>query len=150
MVIERMNDSECRGVLERALVGRLGCAMDGQPYVVPVYLAYEDDCVYVFSTFGKKIEWMRANPRVCLQVDEGSGQSGWMSVVANGRYEELPEPEFTSERAHARKLLEKRHRWWLNALAERRLEANDVSIDPMFFRIHIDSMSGLAAMGDDK
>ena len=28
-----------------------------------------------FSTFGKKIEWIRANPKVCIQVDEIADQS---------------------------------------------------------------------------
>jgi len=29
----------------------------------------------VFSTFGKKIEWMRANPKVRIQIDEIADQS---------------------------------------------------------------------------
>ena len=148
MVIKRIGDAECRGVLERAYIGRLGCAQADQPYVVPIYFAYEDDFIYMFSTFGKKIKWMRENPKVCVQVDEVSGQAQWQSVIANGTYQELPEPEFTSERAHARKLLEKRHRWWLNALAERRMDSADDFIDPLFCRIRVESMSGLAASDD--
>jgi nitroimidazol reductase NimA-like FMN-containing flavoprotein (pyridoxamine 5'-phosphate oxidase superfamily) len=66
-----------------------------------------------------------------------------VSVIANGRYEELPEPQFTQERAHARKLLEKRHDWWLNAMAERRMSSPDQSVEPIFFRIHVDSVTGL-------
>jgi len=148
MIINRITDLECHAVLERASLGRLGCSLNDQPYVVPVYLACEADYVYVFSTFGKKIKWMRSNPRVCVQVDEPTGGPGWVSVVANGQYQELPEPEFARERAHARKLLEQRHRWWLNALAERRIESSDESIAPLFFRIHVESVSGLSASGD--
>ncbi len=148
MVIKRMGDAECRGVLERAYVGRLGCAQADQPYVVPIYLTYEDDFIYVFSTFGKKVKWMRENPKVCVQVDEISGQAQWQSVIANGTYQELPEPDLAGERAHARKLLEKRHRWWLNAMAERRMDSDNDFIDPLFFRIRVESMSGLAALDD--
>jgi uncharacterized protein len=86
---------------------------------------------------------MRQNPKVCVQVDEITNQSEWVSVIANGAYEELPGPADSAERTHARRLLEKQHR--LNALAERRAKVEDLLIDPLFFRIHADSMSGLRA-----
>jgi nitroimidazol reductase NimA-like FMN-containing flavoprotein (pyridoxamine 5'-phosphate oxidase superfamily) len=85
------------------------------------------------------------NPKVCLQVDEIRGEGQWASVIITGYYRELPEPQYADERAHARKLLEKRHQWWLNALAERLMRSSDPLIDPLFFRIEIDSMTGLRA-----
>jgi hypothetical protein len=48
---------------------------------------------------------MRTNPKVCIQIDEIANQSEWLSVIINGSYQELPEPQYTDERAHARKLL---------------------------------------------
>jgi hypothetical protein len=105
MVITEMNEEECGAFLTSASLGRLGCSLDNQPYVVPIYFAYEPAYIYVLSTFGQKTEWMRANPRVCLEVDEIKDQSQWVSVIANGRYEELPEPQYTAEREHARKRL---------------------------------------------
>lgn len=143
MTIDEMTEKECLEILQRASVGRLGCAMDNQPYVVPIYLAYEPGFIYVFSTYGKKIEWMRANPKVCVEIDEVKSQTEWLSVLAIGLFEELPEPQFEMERAHAREFLQKRHHWWLNALAERRKSEPDESIMPLFFRIHIQSVTGL-------
>ena len=70
-----MTEHECHEFLERASFGRLRCSLGDQPYIVSVCLAYESDCIYVFSTFGKKIEWMRANPKVCIQIDEIADQS---------------------------------------------------------------------------
>jgi nitroimidazol reductase NimA-like FMN-containing flavoprotein (pyridoxamine 5'-phosphate oxidase superfamily) len=145
MIINEMTEKECRAVLSRGSFGRIGCCLDNQPYVVPIYFAYEPDYIYVLSTLGQKIEWMRANPKVCIQVDEIESQSQWVSVIANGIYEELPEPKFSTERAHARSLLQKQHLWWLNALAERQTKPNAVLIEPLFFRIHTDSMTGLHA-----
>lgn len=145
MQIDELNETECRAVLARASLARLGCCLDDQPYVVPVFIACEGDHIYVFSTFGKKIKWMRANPKVCVQVDESKGQSDWASVIVYGEYQELPEPQFTDERDHARRLLEKRHQWWLNALAERRNQLSDQEIKPIFFRIRAQSMTGLRA-----
>ena len=148
MMINEITGEECREVLARGSIGRLGCSLDNQPYVVPICFAYEHDYFYVFSTFGQKIEWMRANPKVCVQVDEIVNQSQWVSVIANGTYEELREPQYLVESTHARQLLEKRHRWWLNALAERRARGNDLLIDPLFFRIHTDSVTGLRALAE--
>jgi nitroimidazol reductase NimA-like FMN-containing flavoprotein (pyridoxamine 5'-phosphate oxidase superfamily) len=74
-----------------------------------------------------------------------AGQSQWMSVIVNGHYEELLEPRYASERKHARELLEKRSQWWLNTFAERQLKLGDKLIEPLFFRICIDSITGLRA-----
>jgi len=147
MVITQMSEEECRAFLASSSLGRLGCSLDNQPYVVPIYFAYEPDFIYVLSTLGQKNEWMRANPKVCLEVDEISNQSEWISVIAVGRYQELPEPQFTAEREHARTLLGKRELWWQNALGERQLRLGDHAIAPLFFRIHIDSITGLRATG---
>jgi uncharacterized protein len=148
MVINEMTQKECGGFLASASLGRLGCSLDNQPYVVPINFVYEPDYIYVLSTFGQKTEWMRANPKVCLEVDEITNQSQWISVIANGHYQELPEPQYTVEREHGRKLLGKRYHWWQSALAERQLKLGDDSIAPFFFRIHIDSMTGLRAIGE--
>ncbi len=148
MIINEMTQDECGAFLTSASFGRLGCSLDDQPYVVPIYFVYEPDNIYVFSTFGQKTEWMRANPKVCLQVDEITNQAQWRSVIASGRYQELPEPQYTAEREHARSLLEKHCQWWQNALGERQLRLGNRSIAPLFFRIHIDSMTGLRAIAD--
>ncbi len=143
MAIKEMTQAECRAFLMRAHIGRLACALDDQPYVVPVSVVCEDDFIYSFSTIGQKIQWMRKNPKVCVELDELVAQSRWFSVVATGVYQELREPQFESERAHARKLLDQKTRWWLNALAERQIKSEDELIDPLFFRIRIESLSGL-------
>ncbi len=143
MEMKELSPKECHAILQRAETGRLGCSFENQPYIVPVSIACDDDSIYVFATFGQKIKWMRANPKVCLQVDEIKDHSRWSSVVAYGRYQELPEPQFKQQREHARKLLQQRHDWWLNAVAERRIATKDVSVEPMFFRIQIDSVTGL-------
>ena len=143
MEINEMTAEECSAFLERASVGRLGCSFENQPYVVPINLAYDNGYLYVFSTFGQKVKWMRANPKVCVQADEMQSQSEWVSVIAYGEYEELPEPRYTAERHRASTLLGKRYHWWLNALGQRQMREGDTPIEPLFFRIRIQSMSGL-------
>ena len=104
-----MTKQECREVLAQVSFGRLACSLRDQPYVVPVCLAYEPDDIYVFSTPGKKIEWMWVNPRGCIQVDEIADQSRWASVTVTGWYEELHEIQYAAEREHAPAIREKRH-----------------------------------------
>ena len=102
MVIREMSEGECRKVLARARLARLACARENQPYVVPVYLAYEvTGCLYGFTTPGQKVEWMRTNPLVCVEVDEIATYDQWVSVIVFGRYEELPETP-ASKGAHLR------------------------------------------------
>src|SRR4029078_8159149 len=98
MLICEMTEEECRQALERLSFGRLGCARDNQPYVVPIYFAYDGRHVYAFSTPGQKIDWMSSNPLVCLETDERKSQDQWVSVVVSGRYEELPDtPELAAD-----------------------------------------------------
>src|ERR1019366_5161291 len=92
MVIREMSREECLRVLAKAKLARLACAHENQPYVVPVYLAYDkaSECLYGFTTPGQKVEWMRTNPLVCVEVDEIAADDQWLSIIAFGRYEELP------------------------------------------------------------
>jgi uncharacterized protein len=150
MEINQMKAEECNAFLERVSVGRLACSFENQPYVVPIYFAYEKGYLYVFSTLGQKVKWMRANPKVCVQADEIQNQSEWVSVIVDGESQELAQPQYTAERQHATSLLAKQYQWWLNALGERQLRVGDKAIEPLFFRIRIHSISGLRATDEKK
>ena len=140
------SQEECVELLNRVSIGRLGCCLDDQPYIVPVCFSYEPDCIYIFSTLGKKIKWMRKNPKVCLQADEIGNRSSWSSVIVTGAYLELNDSEYAAQREHALEQLGQHSEWWRTPLAERREQTNDLSIESVFFRIDIESMSGLHAM----
>jgi uncharacterized protein len=148
MRIVEISPSECKELLGRVSVGRLACALENQPYVVPVCFSYEPECLYVFSTLGRKIKWMRQNPKVCLQADEIRDHSNWTSVVVNGTYLELSEPQYTVEKQRARKRLVKISDWWQTPLAARREQTSDLAIEPVFFRIDIASMTGLHGLAE--
>ena len=91
MIIRTLSTPECTAVLGANRLARLACAKDGRPYVVPIHYAYDHNYLYAFSMPGKKIEWMRANPLVSVQVDDRGEGPSWRSVVLDGRYEELPD-----------------------------------------------------------
>ena len=74
-------------------VGRVGCHVDGETYVVPVIYGWDTECIYVYTTEGKKVDMMRENPRVCFEIDEYRSDGGWRSVIAHGVFEELVEED---------------------------------------------------------
>lgn len=88
-MIGLLSRDEIEDMLRRHHVGRLACTVNDRPYVVPINYAYDGGCVYACSALGRKIETMREQPLVCIQVDEIDGPSDWRSVVGEGVYEEL-------------------------------------------------------------
>lgn len=150
MFIHNMTEAECRFALKHASVGRIACARHSQPYVVPIYFAYDDDHLYAVSTIGQKIEWMRANPLVCVEIDDVTSPEDWMSVLVFGRYEELPDlPEYKSAREQALALLQRRSaRWWEPACVSEEHRNGSHSCMPVAYRIHIERISGRQAMPD--
>jgi uncharacterized protein len=147
MLIHELTEKECRQILARTSLGRLACAKDDQPYVVPIYFAMDGDDLYSFATVGRKIEWMRANPKVCLEVDDISDQFHWTTVVALGRYDELTHStvhEAIKSRAQA--LFRKRPEWWLPGAAK--TPTRPEGQVPVIFRIRIEHLSGRRAARD--
>jgi nitroimidazol reductase NimA-like FMN-containing flavoprotein (pyridoxamine 5'-phosphate oxidase superfamily) len=144
MLIREMTEAECRHLLERAHFGRLACAQDNQPYVVPIYFAYDGQFIYGFSTPGQKIEWMRSNPLICLEMEERMERDQWTSVVVFGRYQELPDrPEFAAHRVRAHEALQKQATWWAYAaIPGAEWQRKQAPFTPIFYRIHITKLTG--------
>ncbi|HKA21632.1 MAG TPA: pyridoxamine 5'-phosphate oxidase family protein [Blastocatellia bacterium] len=143
MLVTRMKREECNRFLAKNGLARLACEMDGQPYVVPVYLISDGRFLFGFATMGFKIDCMRANPRVCVEFDEIKNPNQWVSVVVFGDYEELPDmPEYRASRNHALDLLKKRAMWWEPASVA---VENSKPISPIFYRITIDRITGRRA-----
>jgi nitroimidazol reductase NimA-like FMN-containing flavoprotein (pyridoxamine 5'-phosphate oxidase superfamily) len=78
-------------LLATSLIGRIACATpEGRPYLVPMGYGYDGDAIYAIGFPGRKIALMRAQPLVVFEVDRGSAEDEWESVVAEGTFEELP------------------------------------------------------------
>ncbi|QPC91636.1 pyridoxamine 5'-phosphate oxidase family protein [Mesorhizobium sp. INR15] len=141
MRIETLSRNVCSDVLSRNHTARLACAKDGQPYVVPISYGFSGNQIYAFSTVGKKIEWMRANPLVAVEVFEADGERGWRTVVVDGRFEELtPGPYYDKDSDFAWKLLKKHANWWEPGSIDAEGEAPSKSY--VYYRIQIVTMTG--------
>jgi nitroimidazol reductase NimA-like FMN-containing flavoprotein (pyridoxamine 5'-phosphate oxidase superfamily) len=149
MVIREMTWHESLTTLASARLARLACASENQPYVVPLYLLYHDPFLYGFTTPGQKVEWLRANPRVCVLFDDIQNCDHWTSVIIIGRYEELPDsPEWGPERLRAYELLQQNVDWWEPGAAARGPHSSIHPSQAIYFRIHIDRITGRRAAPD--
>ena len=99
-------------LLERAPVGRLAVTTPEGPYIVPVNFVFLEGRLYFHSgPAGRKMEALRADPRVCFMVDEIGPQVLWKqgcgisqiyrSVVCFGK------AEFVEEQGEKKAVLEK-------------------------------------------
>jgi len=87
---------EIEKLLQKEVVGRLGCSDGKQVYVVPISYHYDGEYVYCHTHEGLKVDIMRRQPVVCFEVDKLHNMGNWQSVVAHGRYEELTDPGLRS------------------------------------------------------
>ena len=143
MVIREMTRQEMLDLLTRVRLGRLACARANQPYVIPIFFAYHENSLYCASTIGQKIEWLRDNPLVAVEVDEIDNPQQWASVIVSGRYEEFEDrPETWDQRQLAWALLQKHELWWEPSYAETVLGGEKRPMAPLYFRIHIGRMTG--------
>jgi nitroimidazol reductase NimA-like FMN-containing flavoprotein (pyridoxamine 5'-phosphate oxidase superfamily) len=152
MFIHEMSEAQCRGELGRAHFGRLACARNNQPYILPMNFAIDGEYLYLygFTTLGQKIEWMRANPRVCFEIDNVATHNQWVSVIVTGSYEELRDtPEFEGARQRAYDHLQKRVMWWEPAYVSQEHRDHPHSLTPIFFRIRIKKITGHRANADE-
>ena len=114
MLIHELSERDCFEVLGRGTLGRLGCARHDQPYVVPIHFSFDLDrrCLYAFSAIGQKIEWMRDNPQVCLEVEEIADSHQWTTVVVLGTPETAKCATAQHLEAVALAQLMNQHRWY--------------------------------------
>ncbi len=150
MEVRELTRNECTTLMTHNHVAHLACASSAQqPYIVPIYVAYDADeeILYGFSTSGQKIEFLRSNPRACVEIDEIDAKGErWSSVIIQGHFEELSDsPEHEAARKRAYELLKRHASWWVPAYLrtpEEKARNQTNSLEPIYFRITIDDLSG--------
>jgi nitroimidazol reductase NimA-like FMN-containing flavoprotein (pyridoxamine 5'-phosphate oxidase superfamily) len=140
MVIHEMPPDECRQMLARIRLARLACARNNQPYVVPIHVDLDGGFLYAYATLGQKIEWMRENPLVCVEMDELTSHGQWATLIVFGKYEELPKTaEHQAARDVAEKLFQQHPMWWQPASVP---VGSATQRMPIVFRIAVDQVTG--------
>jgi len=99
------NNAECERILDSHDVGLLVMCREGEPYAVPMNHAYHDGKLYFHcATTGKKLDMIRANPRVSYVVNRETGEppaaeksrmchGDWESVIVCGSARVIEDPE---------------------------------------------------------
>jgi nitroimidazol reductase NimA-like FMN-containing flavoprotein (pyridoxamine 5'-phosphate oxidase superfamily) len=101
-MIGKLSDAQIEEVLKRNVLGHLGCNDGFNTYVYPINFLFDGQFIICHSQLGEKIQVMRQNKRVCLQVDEIKNELNWKSVMVLGEFQEL---EDERNRYYAMKLL---------------------------------------------
>ncbi len=88
-----LNHLEIEDVLNKQIVGHIGCHANDITYIVPISYAYDGTYIYGYTFEGMKLTMMRSNPNVCFQVDNLKNLANWQSVITWGKFEELANGE---------------------------------------------------------
>lgn len=135
--MKALAEKKAVNLLNTAKVGRLGCVVNGEPYVVPINYLFENGSIYSHSLPGRKIEALRVHPRACLQVDEIEDDFNWRCAIAYGNFEEIRLP--SERRTILGKLLA---RFPLLTPVESTMAQDAGAPDSVVFRIRVDRITG--------
>lgn len=80
---------QCLEVLKEGHYGHLAYCLGDQPFVVPVTCVFYEGALYSYTQEGHKIDVMRKNPQVCLQMENVKNGHEWQSVACQGTFEEV-------------------------------------------------------------
>lgn len=138
-MINTISDEQARELLRSARIGRLGCIVNGEPYIVPINFTFEDNSLYSHSLPGTKITALKENPRACVQVDEIKSDLSWSSVLVFGNFEEIVKPNERKEILS--KLLK---RFALLTPVESAIAQDGTPLEVIIYRIRIDRITGVS------
>ena len=142
-IVREMWDTECYNLVRTEQVGRLACSRDNQPYIVPIRSAHSENSIFSFSMPGKKIEIMRSNPRVCVEIDHLSDTQHWKCVIIEGVFRGLPSKE---ERQHAWGLHQVRNDWWEPGALKPGPQPLATQRSHLYYKIEIENLMGREAV----
>ena len=138
-MMKMLSENEARKLFQLARVARLGCIVNGDPYVVPINFHFEDDCLYSHSLPGLKISGLREHSRACVQVDDIENDLHWRSAIAYGNFEEIAKPH---ERADVLSKLLKN--FPMLTPVESAIAIDGAAPAIVVFRIRIDRFTGVS------
>ena len=138
-MMKTLSAGEALHLFHAARVVRLGCVVNGGPYVVPINCHLEGDYLYSHSLYGLKIAGLRENPRACVQVDEIESDLRWKSAMIFGQFEEI-----TKSSARAEVLTKLLRKFPMLTPVESAIAADGSSPEVIVFRIRIDRITGVS------
>ena len=89
-MIKNLVQKEINYILENNYIGHLGYIYQGKPFVIPItyFFDIKNNCIICYSGDGHKINAMRKNNAVSLQVADIDSVNNWRSVLVHGIFEQ--------------------------------------------------------------
>jgi len=147
MPIEIMSQADCRTLIRDERLGRLACCKDDRPLVVPIYYVCSGNLIYCFSMPGQKLDVMRANPNVCLEIENIERINRWKCVIIQGVFREFSTPE---DKDAAWEILKVHNDWWEVGGQQVQETDQDGKRLTAYFSISMDLISGREAISDHR
>jgi nitroimidazol reductase NimA-like FMN-containing flavoprotein (pyridoxamine 5'-phosphate oxidase superfamily) len=88
-MVGKLTDEEVVMLIRKSIVARLGCSDGERTYVVPITFGFFTSYFLCYSLEGMKVDMLRKNPNVCLEIDDIEDFYNWSSVVVFGTFEEI-------------------------------------------------------------
>lgn len=89
VLMEPITREEAFAILKTSPVAHIGVVWNDEPYVAPMSFVVDGDRILFRTMAGKKLDALRNNPVVCIEVsryDEATGD--WVSVIVRGEAHE--------------------------------------------------------------
>ncbi|MDU8885681.1 pyridoxamine 5'-phosphate oxidase family protein [Yeosuana sp. MJ-SS3] len=89
-MFKNLEDKEIQFILENNYIGQLGYIYNNRPYVIPItyFFDKESNIIICYSGDGHKMNAMRKNNAVSLQIGEIKSVTNWKSVLVHGTFEQ--------------------------------------------------------------
>jgi len=94
-----LTTDQIENIFKSQAICRIGFSDGLQPYVIPMTYYYDGKAIYCQTYPGKKMDLIKKNPRVCVQVDIIGSMNNFQSAMANGVIEILHEEDANAARA---------------------------------------------------
>ena len=92
--VESISVDRAVQILREEFVAHVGVVTGDGPYVTPISYVYSGNDIAFRTRAGSRLDAMRADPRVCLEVSRYEPSSGaWESVIVRGLAREVDDPQ---------------------------------------------------------
>lgn len=90
-MFKNLEDKEIEFIIENNYIGQLGYVFKKRPYVVPItyYFDKKNNIIICYSGDGHKMNAMRKNNAVSLQIGDIESVTNWKSVLIHGSFEQI-------------------------------------------------------------
>ena len=90
-MILKLGKSKCRILLSKNYIGHMAYIYKNRPYVIPITYYYDDstNALLGYSGKGHKVNALRINNGVSVEVAEIDSVNNWKSVAVQGTYHEF-------------------------------------------------------------